>query len=387
MIMMQKCKQRIAKPILWTIFLFACNANSGFSQSQTPDKEQYRSQLDSTFLKAKNLCENDSTKSLVSNWISYANSITSILDEVDLVEKYRHIDFRIELSKALNKAINLDKKGEFLHATQNAIAINILEMSNLGLEAMDNARKHKSIADAERAIEFLTICLEDYKETGPSQKMVDSYWKEEELDWKWIRFYKAVCLRMSNKTSEAEKEYQTLYKIGWTAPIVFLELADLQIKNGKVEDATKTLMMGHEKNNTDPRIACVLAKIYLQTDQLKKAQAIMKLFMNHRSENVEVALVTALVYEKKGDIKKADVFFKALYKSDAHEVDINRTYAGFLLRRAVISEKTEAEEYAQQAYNLLAHAVDLSPNNDYIKKEWEEIKVKYPKVYKTENIQ
>jgi len=97
-----------------------------------------------------------------------------------------------------------------------------------------------------------------------------------------------------------------------------------------------------------------------------------------------VALTTALIYEKKGDYKKADSFFKALYKSDPNEVEINKTYAAYLMRKAANADKMDAQELAQQAYNLLATTVDLSPHNVEIKQEWQGIKTKFPKVYKLE---
>ena len=377
-----KCLHSLGMPFLilsFFTFLFGVEVKA---QTQNPDIERYRAQLDSTYLKARSLCDADSTGKLAKNWVSLSNAFTAIMDESELKEKYRHLDFQMETSKILKQALKLDKKGEFLQSIQSTLAFNIIDLSNMGLASMEAGRKHNSVADAEKAIELFALCLDDYKETGSAQKIVDSYWKEEDLDWKWIRFYKAVCLRMAKKESEAEKEYQTLIKLGWTVPIVFLELSNLQIENSKLDEAIKTLVLGNEQNVEDIKIACNLAKIYVKTDQLKKAQALMKDFIHHRGENVEVALTTALVYEKKGDFKKADAFFKAIYKSDPNEVVINQTYAGYLLRKALAADKMDAEEYAQQAYNLLSHAIDLSPNNVLIQNEWAGVKTKYPKVYR-----
>jgi tetratricopeptide (TPR) repeat protein len=367
--------------IILSILPFLCNFESK-AQTQIPDLERYRAKLDSTYILARQICNSDSTGKIAKNWLTLSNAFAAVMDESELKEKYQQVDFHIETSKILKQALKLDKSGEYLPVIQSALASNTMDLSNIALASMETARKYKSEPDAIKAIELFALCLEDYKETGNSQRSVDSYWKEEDLDWKWIRFYKAVSMRMAKKVPEAEKEYQTLVKLGWNVPVLFLELANLQLETAKVEDATKTLILGNELNPNDPKIACQLSKIFLETDRLKKAQELMKNFTNLRSENIEVALTTALIYEKKGDYKKADAFFKALYKSDPNEVEINKTYAGYLMRKASNADKMDAQELAQQAYNLLATTVDLSPHNVEIKQEWQGIKTKFPKVYK-----
>jgi predicted Zn-dependent protease len=365
--------------ILSSVFNFESKA-----QIQIPDLERYRAQLDSSYILARQICDSDSTGKIAKNWITLSNAFAAVMDESELKEKYQHLDFQLETSRILKQALKLDKSGEYLPVIQSALALNTIDLSNIALASMETARNYKSEPDAFKAIELFALCLEYYKETGNCQGTVDSYWKEEDLDWKWIRFYKAVSMRMAKKVAEAEKEYQILVKLGWNVPVVFLELANLQLETAKVEDATKTLILGNELNPNDPKIACQLSRIYLETDRLKKAQELMKNFTNLRSENVEVALTTALIYEKKGDFKKADSFFKALYKSDPNEVEINKTYAAYLMRKAANADKMDAQELAQQAYNLLATTVDLSPHNVEIQQEWLGIKTKFPKVYKVE---
>jgi len=248
------------------------------AQTQIPDLERYRAQLDSSYILARQICNSDSTGKIAKNWLTLSNAFAAVMDESELKEKYQHLDFQLETSRILKQALKLDKSGEYLPVIQSALALNTIDLSNIALASMETARKYKSEPDAIKAIELFAFCLEDYKETGNSQGTVDSYWKEEDLDWKWIRFYKAVSMRMAKKVAEAEKEYQTLVKLGWNVPVVFLELANLQLETAKVEDATKTLILGNELNPNDPKIACQLSRIYLEPDRLKKAQELMKNF-------------------------------------------------------------------------------------------------------------
>ena len=85
------------------------------------------------------------------------------------------------------------------------------------------------------------------------------------------------------------------------------------------------------------------------------------------------------------NFKKADVLYKALVKSDKYEVNINYNYASYLMRKAGTAEKMDAEEFAQDAYNLLASAIDLAPNREEFVNEWKNIKIKFPKVEKEES--
>ncbi len=379
--MMQKSLLCQGKQII-ILLIFLTSSALLKGQIIQPDLLKYRSQLDSAFLASKKLCEKDSTKNDPIHWIGYANALSPLMDDAELSEKYRELEFLKEISNALNHAHKLDNKKTYLKAIQNLLAINTMEISNLALLSMDEARKFKSKADAEKAVGLFAICLENFKETGEYQKNVETFWKEKSMDWKWIRFYKAVCYRMAGSVDEAEKEYQTLAKIGWSEPTLFLELADLQLKKNKTEDAIKTLVAGNGKFPMHIKLACELSKQYVQTDQVKKAQAIIKHFGNLDKNSVELTLAKAYIYEKKGDFKKADVLYKALVKSDKYEVNINYNYASYLMRKAGTADKMDAEEFAQDAYNLLASAIDLAPNREEFVTEWKNIKIKFPKVEK-----
>ncbi len=367
----------------WTI-IFLLAFFQGFSQSQKPDQEKYRNQTDGLFKVATALCEGDSTKNQAWSWVLKSNMMMAILEDAILKEKYKNLDLHLEISSALNQAIKLDKKKEYLSACQNALASNTIDISNLALSAMENAKRFKSKEDADKAISLISLCLENYKETGKSQKLVDRFWAEEKLDWRWLRFYKAVCMRMAGQNDNAEKEYGTLLKMGWNEPTLICEFADFQTKNAKQEETKKILENGFAVHPENPEIACMLTRYYLDTDQLKKAQATIKPLDGLLRTNARVAITKALVYEKKGDYKKADAIFKAVLQSDKFEVETNREFAGYLIRKAANSDKSDAEEFAQQAYNLMARAMELSPANEGLKSEWQSIKTKYPKVYKEE---
>jgi Flp pilus assembly protein TadD len=356
----------------------------GWAQTQKPDLEKFRQQTDSLYQLALKLCSEDSTKKKAWTWVLKSNTLSAVLDDAFLKEKYKNQDLHLELSQALNNALSLDQKKEYQTATQNELASNTIDISNLALEAVENARRYKSKEDAERAIQLITITLENYKETGKSQKLVDKFWAEEKLDWRWLRFYKAVCLRLSGQTEVAEKEYGTLYKMGWNEPTLLLEYADFQAKNGKIEESGKILENGAASHPENADLACDLTLHYLERDQIKNAQSTIKKLDPVLGMNSKVAMTKALVYEKKGNFKKADALFKAVYKADQYEVETNRIYAGYLLRKAASADKMDAEEFAQEAYNLLAKAIDLAPGNENLKSDWEKIKVKYPKVTKIE---
>lgn len=383
---MQNCaqtwvRQTLAAGILISTASFTCH-----SQDSQTDLNLYRIRTDSLFQVADGLCKNDSTSKLASSWLLKANSLSGILDDAQLREQYKTLDLQTEYALALNRILKYDAKGEFKTSTENNLAISTIDLCNLGLASMENARKHRSTADAEQAIAYFTECLENYKLTGESQFLVDNFWREENLDWKWIMFYKAVSERMAGNFNEADKEYGTLIKLGWKEPVLFLESADLQNTVGKPEESEKILMRGLESHPENASIACALTRIYLKNDKLKKAQWVIKPFDNVLGNNFEVAMTKALVYERKGDLKKADVLMKAVYKADPNEVSINKAYADYLLRKAATADKLDAEEFSQLAYNLVDKAIDLAPNNEVLKAQLADIKVRYPKVFREDEL-
>ena len=361
-------------PIFFFLFSFHLNAQTN------ADMSGYRNQVDSLYKVVDKLCMDDSTSKLASSWILKANTLFSILDDPDLKERYKGLDLQVEAANALIKCKALDKKGEYKVGTENSLVSSTLDLSILGREALETARKFNSPTDAEKAVELFSLCLETYKNCGNAQSLVDKFWLEDEITWQWIRFYKAVAYRKSGKPELAEKEYSTLMKLGWNEVVLFLELADLQTKNGRPEDAQKTLLFGHEKHKENLALVCALTRSFLNADQLKKAQAIIHPFDAHLGYHADLVLVKALVFERKGDFKKADALFKAVHKSDPNEVEINYEYANYLLRKAKKMGGFDAEDFAQLAYTLLHHATELSPDNEMIKSEFALVKTQYPKV-------
>jgi len=378
-VMQNSFQTRVKSTLLFLslIFFFQSGAKA---QRSTSDLTVYRAQIDSLYQVAEKLCKGDSTSIQASSWVLKSNTLLAIMDDAQLKEKYKETDLYVESAKALTRIIELDKKGEFRMATESNLATSTIDLSNLGREALELSKRYNSPADAEKAASLFQLCLETYKLTGKSQSVVDRYWAEEQMTWEWIRFYKSVAYRKADKPDVAEKEYNTLIKIGWTNPVVFLELADLYKKSGKGDEAKKILEQGNLLHPENIPVACALARLYIEADEVKKAMVILKPLDQNLGSNSELVLTKALVYEKKADFKKAEALFKALQKSDPNEVQINSTYAGYLMRKAKTAEAFDAEELANHAYALYHHASELSPENKSILFELVEIKRKYPKV-------
>lgn len=361
--------------------LFAALLSQPSLAQKNNDFTAYRNQIDSLFRVADALCQSDSGKRSAVNWLQRLNSLQAIREDADLRERFNSLDIHLEISRTLQRLADLDRAARFASALESASVSNTLELAILGRQALEEAYRFQSAGDAEKAVNYFSACLEGYKNCGKSQQSVEQVWKDQRLSWQWIRFYKAVSYRIMGQDEAAEKELNTLIKTGWIEPQAYLELADVYQKQKKEDEMVKTYLAGLEKNPTNIPLACKLTRYYVLTDQLKKAQALIKPFDSQLGENAELVLTKALVYEKKGDIKKAESLLKAAYKSDPYEVLINTEYAAFLLRKAGNSDAFDAESFAQQAYNMVYQASELSPSNSNLKSELKVIKSKYPKVY------
>lgn len=363
------------------VLLFVALFAQPLMAQKNNDFTAYRNQVDSLFRAVDGLCKSDSGQRSAVNWLQRINALQAIREDADLRERYNNLDLHLEISSSLQRLADLDRAAKFSQALESASVSNTLELAILGKQALEEAYRFKSAGDAEKAVNYFSACLEGYKNCGKSQSSVDQIWKDQRLSWQWIRFYKAVSYRIMAQDEAAEKELNILIKTGWTEPQAYLELADVYQKQKKEDEMVKTYMAGLEKNPENIPLACKLTRYYVLTDQLKKAQALIKPFDPQLGENAELVLTKALVYEKKGDIKKAESLLKAAYKSDRYEVLINTEYAAFLLRKAGNSEAFDAESYAQQAYNMLYQATELSPSNTALQADLKTIKSKYPKVY------
>jgi len=382
---MQNCLQTRLVPKLFSlVFLFAA---AGHLKAQSGGSETlvFEQKVDSLFQASQLQIQDEVSSQSAEVWVQRGNILSQISENDGLKEKYKNIDFQSELSKAWNTAQKLDRKNEWKKAIETGLVASTVDLYNQGLEAMENARKFKSVGDGEKAEELFRMAFENYRKTGSKQYLVDEIWRGAGVNWKWVRFYHGLSLRQAQRYADAETEYQSLVKLGWDEPIVHLELADLQNSSNKSDEALKTLQKAHSQYTGNVAIACALTRLYLQLDKLKPAMALIKQFDYQLGNNPELVLTKALVYEKKGDLKKADALFKALYEFDKYEVKTNVSYAAYLMRKAANAEKMDAEEFAQLAFNLIEKSADLSPGNDELKIERDAIKFRFPKVFREED--
>lgn len=364
--------------------LFLCGSASIFSQSTISGGERYRTSTDSLYQYYTEFVQADSSKNLAFAHLKRAEYLGSIKEDGVLREKYKHLDFNFEISNTLRKALLADNKNRLTAGIQEAMATNTIELSQRAFQAMQNSVLYKSSSDAQEAVLLFDRCLEDYKNTGSSQGLVDDFWQSENQDWRWIHFYRAVSLRLAAENEKASKEYQKLLAQKWQQAVLYHEYGNFLLSQGKAEEAAKIWESGLELFPKNSKLAVSLVQFYLQQDQLKKAQKVLAKFESEVPYQPELAISKALWYEKKGNIKKSDALFKAVFQSDKNEVYINRYYANYLLRRANLSDPSDAGEFAQQAYNLLLRASDLSPSNSELVSLAAEVKSKYPKVYREE---
>lgn len=383
---MQNWLPTLSYPII--AFLLVLFGRNIAAQTLNDNNEAFRYELkmDSMYQASQKWIADDSAAQKAGTWTTRAELFTQINEKPLLREKYKNIDFQEEINSAWNKAHQLDKKNEWTKAIETGLAGSCIDFYIMGLEALENARKYKSVGDAEKAEDCFRKSYENYKKCGQQQNQVNLYWANVGHSWQWVRFFRALSLRMAEKITEAENEYIALIKLDWQEPILFLELSDLQKKAGKGDESTKTLLLGQEKFPANIPIACALTINYLDVDKLKQAQATIKKFDGFLGDNPELVITKALVYEKKGDLKKADALFKSLYTFDKYEVRTLVAYAGYLMRKTKNAEKMDAEEFAQLAFNLIESASDLSPNNDELKIERDAIKFKFPKVFREETL-
>lgn len=382
---MQNWLQTLAVPKLMRFSLLLYISFPVFSQTESVDSEHFENLTDSLFQVNQSLIMDDSASKVPAVWVSRGDLLSQIANNSNLAEKYKSIDFQLEISNTWSRAIKIDRKGEWKSAIETGLAASAIDLYNLGLASMENARKFKSVGDAERAEELFRMSMESYKKAGSKQGLVDQYWFEVSANWKWLRFYHGMSLRMAERLADAENEYAFLAKMEWDEPVLFIELADLQRQAGKSEEGIKTLQKAHIRFSGNVPIACALTRMYLAEDKMKQAMATIKKFDADLGNHPELVLTKALVYEKKGDIKKADAMFKALYQFDKYEVQTNVAYAAYLIRKAKTADKMDAQEFAQLAFNLIEKASDLSPSNDELKIERDAIKFQYPKVHRDED--
>ncbi|HRH34145.1 MAG TPA: hypothetical protein PKY12_03765, partial [Catalimonadaceae bacterium] len=192
---MQNCLQTRLVPKLFSlVFLFAA---AGHLKAQSGGSETlvFEQKVDSLFQASQLQIQDEVSSQSAEVWVQRGNILSQISENDGLKEKYKNIDFQSELSKAWNTAQKLDRKNEWKKAIETGLVASTVDLYNQGLEAMENARKFKSVGDGEKAEELFRMAFENYRKTGSKQYLVDEIWRGAGVNWKWVRFYHGLSLR------------------------------------------------------------------------------------------------------------------------------------------------------------------------------------------------
>ncbi len=339
---------------------------------------------DSLYKQTALACEDPIESLKPETWLKRAKVIGSILDEPTLSIRHTNTDLRVDLANALLKLISTDSKKEHILYSEPSLAGVCIDLTNSGLQSLENARVYKSAEDAGIGAALLGKSMECYIQTGHSQYVVDNEWIKNGLSWEWIKFYQGVGLRKSGETEKAMKIFTSLMSSNWRQPKVYMEAADLANQLEKSGESITILNNGFKLFPNNTELACALVQNYLMVNKTKEAKSLLrKLEKNPENEqNLDFVFTEGSYFEKKGDYKRAEGFFRAWYMADKNEVNVIQFFAAFLIRKTDQLETSNAEDLATEAIKMLKHASELSPENQEIPRALEVVRKKFPKLDK-----
>ena len=339
---------------------------------------------DSLYKQTALACEDPIESLKPETWLKRAKVLGSILDEPTLSIRHTNTDLRVDLANALLKLISTDSKKEHILYSEPSLAGVCIDLTNSGLQSLENARVYKSAEDAGIGAALLGKSMECYIQTGNSQYVVDNEWIKNGLSWEWIKFYQGVGLRKSGETEKAMKIFTSLMSSNWRQPKVYMEAADLANQLEKSGESITILNNGFKLFPNNTELACALVQNYLMVNKTKEAKSLLrKLEKNPENEqNLDFVFTEGSYFEKKGDYKRAEGFFRAWYMADKNEVNVIQFFAAFLIRKTDQLETSNAEDLATEAIKMLKHASELSPENQEIPKALEVARKKFPKLDK-----
>jgi len=339
---------------------------------------------DSLYKQTALACEDPIESLKPETWLKRAKVLGSILDEPTLSIRHTNTDLRVDLANALLKLISTDSKKEHILYSEPSLVGVCIDLTNSGLQSLENARVYKSAEDAGIGAALLEKSMECYIQTGHSQYVVDNEWIKNGLSWEWIKFYQGVGLRKSGETEKAMKIFASLISSDWRQPKVYMEAADLANQLEKSGESITILNNGFKLFPNNTELACALVQNYLRVNKTKEAKSLLrKLEKNpENQQNLDFVFTEGSYYEKKGDYKRAEGFFRAWYMADKNEVNVIQFFAAFLIRKTDQLETSNAEELATEAIKMLKHASELSPENQEIPRALEVVRKKFPKLDK-----
>ena len=383
---MQNRITEAALPIFLFIVLLGFSTEKISAQQETGLIRQSSpvEKSDSIYKQTALACEDPIESLKPETWLKRAKVLGSILDEPTLSIRHTNTDLRVDLANALLKLISTDSKKEHILYSEPSLAGICIDLSNAGLQSLENARVYKSAEDAGIGAALLEKSMECYIQTGNSQYVVDREWIKNSLSWEWMKFYQGVGLRKSGETEKAMKIFASLMTSNWNKSIVFLEAADLANQMEKSDESIKILTNGYASLPNSTEIACALIQNYLRVNKTKEAKSLLrKLEKNpENQQNLGFVFTEGSYYEKKGDYKRAEGFFRAWYNADKNEVSVIQIFAAFLIRKTDQLETSNAEDLATEAIKMLKRASELSPENQEIPKALEVVRKKFPKLDK-----
>lgn len=250
-------------------------------------------------------------------WRYRGNIYLNVAKNPELLKKYPNA---LILSRdAYFKSMELDTHKDYL---ADEVRPALVEIQNITLEHAQNQYEAKSFCDA--AENFIQA-----KEISDKFAVVDS----------GAIFNAAYCYDKCGNKEKAIAGYRKCGEIGYQVPNVYMYIADVQERDGKAEEAMKTLQDARVKFPKDPSLLRAEVNLYLTKEEYTKAEQLLKSLVDSDPKNETIWYVLGATLEKLGKKNEQEAAYKK-----ALEINPNYYDALFNLGAMYFNDGLEKEK-------------------------------------------
>lgn len=159
------------------------------------------------------------------------------------------------------------------------------------------------------------------------------------------------------KPELAKRHFKLSYKEDKSNPMPLLNLVNILIKEGSIEEAENLLLEHNLRYEKEIRTRLILGKIYLVNREINKAETLFQNVISLEPKNHEAHQQIALIYRLKGDLKQALIEYEKA-------IDLNPNDVVSLNDAANIYANVKKE--IKRSLDLASRAAKLSPKSGTI---------------------
>lgn len=313
-----------------SVVLFASLVVSGIAQADVTSafNANKANDYDKAVMYIEKALNDPKATSKEKTWRYRGNIYSNILMNEEYATKYP--DAAKLATESYFKAMELDKSNDYINENRLALA-------NIQAKVLETAAKQYENADYCGAAESFLSAGEISKKFG----IVDSA----------SIFNNAYCNDRCGKSDLAIEGYKKSAEIGYNVPEVYIYMADIYVKEEKLDEAKKIISEARAKYPNNADLLRSEVNFLLNDKKYDEALELLKSLAAKDENNATIWFVLGATHEKLGNMDEQEKAYKKAIEIDSQHYDalfnLGATYYNRGIEKLKECDKIPAREKAQ----------------------------------------